>query len=54
MYVNSIKLRLPAVFATLAPADLLTISSNNGSPYTEDYSHLFDWIRPSAVRGYLS
>lgn len=53
VYVNSIKVGLPAAFGTLSQADLQTIASNNGSPYTEDYSLLYDFLRPRAVNGYL-
>ena len=53
VYVNSIYVPVPATFGNLSPADLLAIANNNGSPYTEDYNDLFDFIRPSMVRSYL-
>lgn len=53
VYVNSIKVSLPAVFGTLSHADLQTIANNHGSPYTEDYNLLYDFLRPRAVSGYL-
>jgi hypothetical protein len=53
VYVNSIKVVLPSSFGTLSDADLQTIANNHGSPYTEDYSLLYDFLRPQAVSGYL-
>ena len=53
VYVNSVKVRLPSVLGTLSPADLLAIQNNHGSPYTEDYNLLFDWLRPRAIQSYL-
>ena len=53
VYVNAVQLRLPAIFATLSTADLAAIANNHGSPYTEEYECLYDWLRPSEVRGYL-
>ena len=51
VYVNSIKVALPSAFGTLSPADLQTIASNHGSPYTEDYNLLYEFLRPQAVSG---
>ena len=53
VYVNSIKVSLPSSFGTLSEADLQAIKSNHGSPYTEDYNLLYDFLRPQAVSGYL-
>ena len=47
VYINSIKIRLPASLSTLSAADLATIAANHGSPYTEDYNHLFTFLRVS-------
>ena len=41
VYVNSIKLHLPASLGTLSAGDLLKIQQNHGSPYTEDYNNVF-------------
>jgi hypothetical protein len=48
VYVNSIKIHLPASIGTLSPADIATIQNNHGSAYTEDYNNLFDFLRVSA------
>ncbi len=47
VYINSIKIRLPASLSTLSAADLATIAANHGSPYTEVYTHLFTFLRVS-------
>ena len=48
VYVNTIKIHLPASIGTLSPADIATIQNNHGSAYTEDYNNLFDFLRVSA------
>jgi hypothetical protein len=40
VYINSIRLHLPASLGTLSSADLLTIQQNHGSPYTEDFNNV--------------
>jgi hypothetical protein len=47
VYINSINIHLPATLGTLSPADIAAIAANNGSPYTEDYNHLFQFLRVS-------
>ena len=42
VYVNSIKLHLPASLGTLSAADRARIAANHGSPYTEDYNNCSD------------
>ena len=54
VYVNSIKLHLPASLGTLSRVDLSKIANNHGSPYTEDYNNIFAPLHPDAVQGYLS
>jgi hypothetical protein len=50
VYINSIQIHLPASLGTLSPADVAAIGANNGSPYTEDYNHLFDFLRVRHAR----
>jgi hypothetical protein len=45
VYVNSIQMHLPASLGTLSSADIAAIQANHGSPYTEDYNNLFDFLR---------
>ena len=47
VYINSIHIHLPASLGTLSPADIAKIRANHGSPYTEDYNLLYDFIRVS-------
>ena len=47
VYINSIKIRLPASLGTLSAADQVAIARNRGSPYTEDYNNLFTFLRVS-------
>lgn len=49
VYVNSIKIALPASIGNLSLADQLAIAANNGSPYTEDYNYLFGFLQVSAI-----
>ena len=48
VYINSIKIALPASLGTLSAADLAAIAANHGSPYTEDFNNLFDFLRVCA------
>lgn len=54
VYINSIKIALPASLGTLSAVDLAAIAANHGSPYTEDFNNLFDFLRvcacPSCAR----
>ena len=45
VYINSVQIRLPAALGTLSLWDVATIAANHGSPYTEDYNNLFDFLR---------
>ena len=54
VYVNSVKLHLPASIANLSPAALAAIAANHGSPYTEDYYKVLDPLEPSVVDASLS
>lgn len=54
VYVNSVKLQLPASLGNLSAADIQRIQANNGSPYTEDYHRVLDPLRPRIVEGYLT
>ena len=45
VYINSIQIHLPQTLGTLSAADIAAIAANNGSPYTEDYNNLFDFLR---------
>ena len=49
VYVNSVKVLLPASLATLSEAAVAKIQSNHGSPYTEDYHNVLDPLLPSEV-----
>ena len=51
VYINSIRISLPASLGTLTPGDIATINANHGSPYTEDYNHLFNFIRVRCAVG---
>lgn len=50
VYVNSIKIALPATLGNLSVSDLQAIAANHGSPYTEDYNNLFDFLRVPFAR----
>ena len=54
VYINSVKLELPQSLGTLSPAELLTIASNHGSPYTEDYNLVFVPLQPVTVLSSLA
>jgi hypothetical protein len=53
VYVNSIKLHLPASLGNLSAADIVTIQNNHGSAYTEDFNNVFAPLDPVVVRGNL-
>ena len=54
VYVNSIKVRLPASLGSLSTADVARIAANHGSPYTEDYRNVFEPLRLHTVEEGLS
>ena len=41
VYINAIQLHLPASLGTLLPQEVVTIQRNHGTPYTEDFNHVF-------------
>jgi hypothetical protein len=45
VYINSVRVHLPSSIGNLSFADRAKIAANHGSPYTEDYNHLFDFLR---------
>jgi hypothetical protein len=47
VYINSIQIHLPSSLGNLSQVDVAAIAANNGSPYTEDYNLLFDFLRVS-------
>ena len=53
VYINSIRLHLPASLGTLSAADRAIIANNHGSPYTEDYNNVFGPLDPVVVQASL-
>ena len=53
VYINSVKLHLPASLGSLSRADLARIASNHGSPYTEPYSNMLAPLQPATVQASL-
>ena len=45
VYINSVRINLPSSLGTLSSADIARVGANHGSPYTEDYNNLFDFLR---------
>ena len=53
VYVNSVKVLLPACLSSLSNGALAAIAANHGSPYTEDYHQVLDPLEPSEVEDSL-
>ena len=49
VYINSIRVVLPATLGTLSAHDLAKIAANHGSPYTEDYNNVLTPLRFATV-----
>jgi hypothetical protein len=49
VYVNSVKVLLPACLSSLSNGALAAIAANHGSPYTEDYHQVLDPLEPRHV-----
>ena len=54
VYINSVKLALPASLGCLSSADRARIANNHGSPYTEDFHLILNPLQPGLVDSNLS